>query len=85
MTVTRTNVVNAPSLDLSTLKLTDEQFYQLCIANPEQPLELTEEGLLVFMSPVGGESGKRESALQINVGIWNLRTKLGSSGSSMLV
>jgi Uma2 family endonuclease len=85
MTVTRTNVVDAPSLDLSTLKLTDEQFYQLCIANPEQPLELTEEGLLVFMSPVGGESGKRESALQINVGIWNLRTKLGEVFSSSTV
>jgi Protein of unknown function (DUF2281) len=60
MTVIRTSIVDAPSLDLSTLKLTDEQFYQLCIANPEQPLELTEEGVLVFMSPVGGESGKSE-------------------------
>ena len=85
MTVTRAKVVDALPLDLSTLKLTNEQFYQLCIANPEQPLELTAEGVLVFMSPVGGESGKRESGLIIDVGIWNRRTRLGEVFSSSTV
>jgi Uma2 family endonuclease len=45
-------------LDLSSLRLTDEQFYQLCITNSEQSLELTPEGVLVTMSPVRGESGQ---------------------------
>lgn len=47
-------------LDLGTLHLTDKQFYQLCLANPEQRLELTSTGALIIMSPVGGESGSHE-------------------------
>jgi Uma2 family endonuclease len=85
MTVARANVVDALPLDLSTLKLTDEQFYQLCIANPEQPLELTAEGALVFMSPVGGESGKRESELGADLVFWNRRTQSGQVFSSSTV
>ena len=39
MTISQFQVLRP--LNLSSLKLTDEQFYQLCITNPEQPLELT--------------------------------------------
>jgi Uma2 family endonuclease len=51
--------------------LTDEQFYELCIANPEQPLELTAAGVLIVMSPVGGESGNKELELGTDLTIWN--------------
>ena len=48
-------------LDLKPLiKLTTENFYQLCSANPEVPLELSRDGELIIMSPVGGESGKKD-------------------------
>jgi Uma2 family endonuclease len=66
MTIAYSNIPDALPLDLSTLKLTDEQFYELCIANPEQPLELTAAGVLIVMSPVGGESGKREADLLVS-------------------
>jgi Uma2 family endonuclease len=85
MIVARANSVDYLPLDLSTLKLTDEQFYQLCIANPEQPLELTAEGVLVLMSPVGGESGKRELELGADLVFWNRRTQLGIVFSSSTV
>jgi Uma2 family endonuclease len=52
MTVVESDTRNSLSLDLSTLKLNDEQFYQLCVANPEHPLELTRAGVLVVMPPV---------------------------------
>jgi Uma2 family endonuclease len=57
--------------------LTDEQFYQLCIANEPWQLELTQTGELIIMPPTGGESGIRNSDLNIELGLWNRQTKLG--------
>ncbi|UKO99515.1 Uma2 family endonuclease [Nostoc sp. UHCC 0870] len=57
--------------------LTDEQFYQLCIANDEWRIELTAAGELIIMPPTGGESGIRNSDLNLQVGLWNRQTKLG--------
>ncbi|MBD6618842.1 Uma2 family endonuclease [Komarekiella sp. 'clone 1'] len=57
--------------------LTDEQFYQLCIANEEWRLELTAEGELIIMPPTGGESGIRNSDINLQLGFWNRETKLG--------
>jgi Uma2 family endonuclease len=41
------------TLNVKTVKLTDEQFYRLCLANPDRQLELTATGELVIMPPVG--------------------------------
>jgi Uma2 family endonuclease len=57
--------------------LTDEQFYQLCIANDEWRIELTAEGELIIMPPTGGESGIQNSGLTAKVYIWNEQAKLG--------
>ncbi|HIK04145.1 MAG TPA: Uma2 family endonuclease [Trichormus sp. M33_DOE_039] len=57
--------------------LTDEQFYQLCIANEEWRIELTGEGELIIMPPTGGESGIRNSDLNLQLGLWNRQVKLG--------
>jgi Uma2 family endonuclease len=57
--------------------LTDEQFYQLCIANQPWQLELTQAGELIIMPPTGGESGIRNSELNMELGLWNRQTKLG--------
>jgi Uma2 family endonuclease len=85
MTIAYSNIPDALPLDLSTLKLTHEQFYELCIVNPEQPLELTAAGVLIVMSPVGGESGKREADLLVDLGIWNRQTRLGAVFSSSTI
>ncbi|NJM71478.1 MAG: Uma2 family endonuclease [Scytonema sp. RU_4_4] len=57
--------------------LTDEQFYQLCIANEPWQLELTQTGELIIMPPTGGESGIRNSDLTTDLNLWNRKTKLG--------
>jgi Uma2 family endonuclease len=57
--------------------LTDEQFYQLCVANEEWRLELTAEGELIIMPPTGGESGIRNADLTTDLNLWNRQTKLG--------
>jgi len=59
------------------VNLTDEQFYQLCIANEPWQLELTQTGELTIMPPTGGESGIRNSDINIELGVWNRQTKLG--------
>jgi len=57
--------------------LTDEQFYQICLANDEWRIELTAEGELIIMPPTGGESGIQNSGLTAKVYIWNEQAKLG--------
>jgi Uma2 family endonuclease len=72
-------------LDFSTVKLTDEQFYQLCIKNSDRKLELTAQGVLIVMAPVGGESGNREADLITDLNNWNRRTQLGKVFSSSTI
>jgi Uma2 family endonuclease len=85
MTIIRAHGIDSLPVDISTLKLTDEQFYQLCITNPEQPLELTAQGVLIVMSPVGGDSGKRELNLGSQLYVWNESTELGEVFSSSTI
>lgn len=59
------------------VNLTDEQFYQLCIANEPWQLELTQTGELIIMPPTGGESGIINANLSTDLGLWNRQTKLG--------
>jgi Uma2 family endonuclease len=84
-----TNVTTAEldhhSVDLSTVKFTAEQFEHVCEANPDRSFELTAQGVLVVMPPVGVESGNYESELGIDLGIWNRQTRLGKTFSSSTV
>jgi Uma2 family endonuclease len=66
-------------LDVSntTLTVTPEQFDLLCIDNPDLRLELTPDLKLIVMAPTGGESGKKNSKLNLRIGIWNEQTELG--------
>lgn len=66
-------------------RLTDEQFYQLCIANRDLSLEMSAEGELIIVPPVGGESGNREADLITDLNIWNRQTKLGKVFSSSTI
>jgi Uma2 family endonuclease len=73
------------TLNLDTVHLSDEQFYQLCQNNGELKFERTAKGELIIMSPVGGESGNREADLIIDLGIWNRQTQLGYTFSSSTI
>jgi Uma2 family endonuclease len=61
----------------TTLTVTPEQFDLLCIDNPDLRLELTKNGELIVMAPAGGETSKKNSRLNLLVGIWNDQTELG--------
>jgi Uma2 family endonuclease len=77
--------LDARSVDLSTVKFTAEQYERVCEANPDRSFELTAQGVLVVMPPVGVESGNYESELGIDLGIWNRKTRLGKTFSSSTV
>lgn len=83
-TVTAIRSDNSLRLNVSNTKLmvTPEQFDQLCLDNPELRLELTKDGELVVMAPTGGESGKRNFNLALELGIWNRQTDLGEAFDS---
>lgn len=69
-------------VDLKHVHLTDAQFYQLCINNPELNIERDPKGVLIFMSPVGGDSGSWEADYITDLNIWNRQAKPGKVFSS---
>ena len=64
------------------VKLTRDQFHELCAANPELKLERNANGELVIMSPTGGETGAWNSDITIDLGIWNRQTATGRTFDS---
>ena len=58
-------------------QLSDDQFYELCLANPNLRIERTQNGELILMPPTGGETGRRNANLNAQLWIWNQRSRLG--------
>jgi Uma2 family endonuclease len=70
--------MNTYTLNLDTvIELTDDQFYKLCRNNPDLRFERNAQGELIIMPPTGGETGRRNTNLIIDVGNWNRQTQLG--------
>jgi Uma2 family endonuclease len=57
------------------LRLTPEQFEQVCQVNPEAVLELTAEGHLIVMTPTGGETSSRNGQLLYQLQVFCRRHK----------
>jgi Uma2 family endonuclease len=52
------------------VRLTREQFYELCNVNHDLRLERSSTGELILMPPTGWESGRQNSKLKLRVGVW---------------
>ena len=61
----------------SVIDLSDEQFFQLCISNPDTKFERNPDGKIIIMPPTGGETGRRNANLIGQFIIWNEQSKLG--------
>ncbi len=59
------------------IELTDDQFYQLCRANPDVKFERNAKRELIIMSPTGGDTGNHKFEIAANFAIWNRQNKLG--------
>ncbi|ELR97705.1 Uma2 family endonuclease [Gloeocapsa sp. PCC 73106] len=59
------------------LQLSDEQFYQLSQINRDVDFERSVTGELIIMSPTGGETGRRNAVINLELGLWN---RINNSG-----
>jgi Uma2 family endonuclease len=57
-------------LNLKGVQLSEEQFLRLCEENPDLRLELTAQGELVIMPPIGFRTGQRNNRLSRYLDIW---------------
>uniref|UniRef100_B8HJK0 Putative restriction endonuclease domain-containing protein n=1 Tax=Cyanothece sp. (strain PCC 7425 / ATCC 29141) TaxID=395961 RepID=B8HJK0_CYAP4 len=57
--------------------LTNAQFEQLCVANPELKFERTPTGKLIVIPPTGGETGRNNATLISRFVVWNEQANLG--------
>jgi Uma2 family endonuclease len=65
------------TIEMNSVNLTDEQFFQLCIKNRNFRFERNSQGDLVIMSPTGGETSNRNIEIAYQLQAWNRKTKLG--------
>ncbi|QEQ02268.1 Uma2 family endonuclease [Thermosynechococcus sp. CL-1] len=59
------------------LELTDEQFAAICRQNPDLRLERSPRGELIIMPPTGGETGRRNLQIAVQLYLWNQQSRLG--------
>lgn len=59
------------------VRLSEDQFYQLCRDNPDVKFERNVNGELIIMPPTGGETGRYNAKLTTRFVLWNEQTKLG--------
>ena len=60
-----------------TQRLTDDEFYEFCQSNRDWRIERDSCGDFIIMPPAGGESGRSNADLILQLGLWNKRTKSG--------
>jgi len=64
------------------IQITEAQFYQLCAINRDLRLERNTQGEFVILPPTGGETGKSNLNLGIQLGLWNEKRELGEAFDS---
>jgi Uma2 family endonuclease len=65
------------SLELPSLELSDDQFFEVCARNPEYRIERTAEGRIVVMSGTGGRTGNRNIDLSMQLQAWSKKDGRG--------
>ena len=66
-------------------KVTPEQFERLADVEQIARMELTKDGELIVMSPTGGEAGRKNFNLYLDLGNWNRQIKLGEAFDSSTI
>jgi len=62
------NILTFPlKVDLRQIHFIDEQFYQLCVNNPDLNIESSANETLILMPSVGGEKGNWKQRLELTL------------------
>lgn len=62
--------------------MTDAEFYAFCLENAELRIERNANGKIIIMPPTTSETGRYNSRIHIEIGIWNKNAKLGETFDS---
>lgn len=57
--------------------MTDDELLRFCAANDDLRIERDRNGELIVMTPAGGKTGKKNSDIIIDLGIWNRQGNRG--------
>jgi Uma2 family endonuclease len=60
------------------LNLSEDDFYEFCQLNRELKVERTAQGEIVIMPPTGGETGSRNSEINMQLRFWSKRDGTGA-------
>ncbi|MHC5596811.1 MAG: Uma2 family endonuclease [Nostoc sp.] len=66
----------------SSMQMTDEQFFEFCLANRDLRIERNKFGELVIMPPTGSETGNREVNISGQLWVWSEQDGTGITFSS---
>jgi len=58
-------------------RLTDDEFYAFCQANPSLRIEREADGQIIFEMPANTRTGLKNADLIIEIGLWNRKARLG--------
>ena len=60
------------------IEIDDERFYALCQLNRDVRLERNQEGDVIIMPPTGGDTGKRNAEIIVQLGMWARQDATGT-------
>ncbi len=55
----------------------EQEFYAFCRKNADLRIEKDQHGKIIIMPPTSSETGRRNSEIHLEIGIWNRQHKLG--------
>ena len=64
------------------VRLDDDELFELCRRNRDLHIERTSQGEIIVMSPAGGKTSDRNSAITAQLWIWAMRDKTGRAFDS---
>ena len=70
-------VNNQPGIKLPMRSMTDNEFFSFCQENPDFKFERDTNGNIISMALTGGDTGRRNTDLVIDLGIWNRTSRAG--------
>lgn len=79
---TRFTHAGVVTLDAHSLRLTDDQFFQLCADNRDLRFEMTADGEMIIMTPTGTETGRKNSELNFQLRGWAKQDGTGEAFDS---
>lgn len=69
-------------LTMKSFRLSDEEFFQFCVANEQLKFERDEHGNIIVMANTGGKTGRLNAEITFQLSAWNRIEKLGETFDS---